>query len=201
MSCLQFTGSSPSDVLRTRGFTLVELVVALAILAIGVSFALPQLNSFVRRAQITSATNDLLAAIQTARAEAIKRSAPVAICSSTNGITCGSTANVWETGFIVFVDNVTPNGTRQAPGEVLISSTSAFPAGLTIQSTGSGGRVRFAPNGLMWGGAVGMRFEVANPTAGTSDERRYICVAQAGRAAAMNSKTFLNDPRFQNCGN
>jgi type IV fimbrial biogenesis protein FimT len=187
---------------RQRGFTLVELIVVLAILAIGVSFALPEMSTFLRRSEISNVTNELISGVNFARVEAIKRSAPVVLCPSNNGTTCTNTSGVWDDGYIVFVD-ANANGNRQTAatdGEDLIRYVGRFGRDVTVQSSGGASRVRFAPNGLMSGGAVGMRFQVGNSVKPIEDERRYICIAMAGRATAMNSATFLNNPAFAQCG-
>jgi prepilin-type N-terminal cleavage/methylation domain-containing protein len=189
---------------QSKGFTFVEMMVVLGIVAIAFSLALPELSGFVRRNQISSATNELLAAFGLARAEAIKRGAPVVVCASTNGATCatGGSASVWEFGYIVYVD-VNADGQRQTPvaaGEDLLRAIPAPGGQLAIQSAGAIPGVRFAPNGMLHGGSAGMRFAVTNPKSPSAEEYRYICIARAGRANAMNNQTFLNDTRFAGCG-
>jgi len=67
-----------------QGFTLVELMVALAILAILVSLAAPSFVAMTKNNRATAVTNDLIASFQLARTEAIKRNGTVLI-QSTNG--------------------------------------------------------------------------------------------------------------------
>jgi type IV fimbrial biogenesis protein FimT len=186
--------------LHRRGFTIVELVVTLAILAIAASFAIPGLNSFIRSNQITGVTNELLTSLSLARVEAIKANSPTVICASTNASTCstGGAAAVWETGYIIFADT-NGDGVRQTT-EQLFRAISRAPNGITVQSAGGANRPRFAPNGTLAGGILGMRFTVAHTGSPNAGEERYICMAQAGRAAAMNLNTYLNDARFAGCG-
>ncbi len=184
----------------SAGFSLIELMVVVSIIAIGLGLALPELSGFARRNQISSATNDLLSAINLARTEAIKRGASVVICASNNSTTAApSCGGNWEQGSIVFVDTNT-NGSRQTAEEI-VRVTSASPANVTIQLNSAQTQIRFAPNGMLNGAVAGARFQVANTRSPSANENRYICIARGGRAVAMNNDTFLNDPRFSACGN
>jgi len=79
-----------------RGFTLIELMVTLALVAILMAVAVPSLTTFQRNAQLTSFSNTMLASMNAARGEAMKRGryAMVVPADGTN----------WSSGWIVFVD-------------------------------------------------------------------------------------------------
>lgn len=62
-----------------RGFTLIELIVTLVISAILLSVAAPAYQSFIGSTALTTATNDLVAALNMARSEALKRDAAVSL--------------------------------------------------------------------------------------------------------------------------
>ncbi len=62
-----------------RGFTLVELLVTMTLVAILSAIALPSLSSFVTNSRVSSRANDFVAAINLARSEAVKRSSGVTI--------------------------------------------------------------------------------------------------------------------------
>lgn len=64
----------------SRGFTLVELVVVTAVLAILATIAMPNFTSLIRRNQVTSHANSLLADIQYARSEALAQRGFVSLC-------------------------------------------------------------------------------------------------------------------------
>jgi type IV fimbrial biogenesis protein FimT len=68
-----------------RGFTLIELIVVLAIVAIATLIALPSLRELLVRSATTTTANDLVTALSQARAEAIKRGTPVAVLSRSGG--------------------------------------------------------------------------------------------------------------------
>ena len=93
--------------LRYSGFTLTELVIALAIAAILLALAAPNMSSFIRNNRITTETNTLIAHINLARSEATKRNVVVALCrknpdpAKQSPPECGGgTANDWSSGWL-----------------------------------------------------------------------------------------------------
>ena len=85
---------------KTRGFTLIELMVTLMMGMIIVAAAIPSFLSMVQRNRVAAAASDLVADISQARGEAIRRGKAVIICPKD-----GSLTNGWE----VRVDNVCTN--------------------------------------------------------------------------------------------
>jgi len=99
---------------RDQGFTLIELVITLAVLGVLLGIAVPSFNSLIERNQQTTATHDLHAALNYARGLAITRREPVSLCAGVNG--CAASAN-WGKSILVFSD---PNQNGQLdPGEQL----------------------------------------------------------------------------------
>ncbi len=87
----------------SHGFTLIELVVTMAVAAILVAVAVPNLRTFIQNGRINTQLNDLIGDISLARSEAIKRRSGTGICKSTDGLTCVGGGN-WGGGRAVFVD-------------------------------------------------------------------------------------------------
>lgn len=79
-----------------RGFTLVEALVVVALVAILLGVAAPNLASFQRSSQLRAASSSFLAAVQVARAEAMKRGVDVYMVPAAS--------NDWATGWVVFAD-------------------------------------------------------------------------------------------------
>ncbi len=120
---------------RARGFTLVELMVTVAVAAVVLALAVPSFQTTLRNHRLTTYANEFIAALNLARTEAIRRGQPVVVCKSQDGNTCLEGGNKWEVGWIAFVDR---NGDykRQEnadPPESLLRVWPALPAGYTLR--------------------------------------------------------------------
>jgi type IV fimbrial biogenesis protein FimT len=88
---------------KSSGFTMIELMMTVAIGAIVLMLAVPSFRYVTNSNRIAAEINGLLGDLQFARAEAIKEGKTVTVCVSTDGLNCtGSTS--WEGGWIVFSD-------------------------------------------------------------------------------------------------
>jgi len=87
---------------KQNGFTLIELMVAIAVFAVTVTFAVPNLRDFIANNRIISKTNDFVSSLHVARSESVKRKVTVTVCGSSDGATCNTAS--WENGWIVFTD-------------------------------------------------------------------------------------------------
>lgn len=86
------------------GFTLVELMITLAVAAIILAIATPDFSNLIQNNRITSQTNELVSALHLARSEAVTRSATVTVCTRNSTVEdCDNSAD-WQDGWIVFVD-------------------------------------------------------------------------------------------------
>ena len=83
------------------GFTLIELMVTIAIVAILLAIALPSFESSIRSNTVATTTNELMGSLALARSEAIRNPGGAVICTSLDGATCGGT---WNDGWIVGPD-------------------------------------------------------------------------------------------------
>lgn len=176
---------------HARGFTIIELMVTLGILAILVGIAAPSFRESWMNARMTGLANDILADLNVARAEAIKRNARAYLCTSSDGTTC--TGSAWNAGWIVYVD-LNNNGVQDSATEPAIKSHSAVTTGNNIWSQGdlaggSGSRqVLFRPSGTSnVGGAIvffvlcDTRNTAAVGAARAENKGRLIRIEQTGR--------------------
>jgi type IV fimbrial biogenesis protein FimT len=88
-----------------QGYTLLELLVTLAIVTTLAVMAIPSFQDSIERNAREAAMLDLMGAIAFARSEAVSQSKKVSLCRSTDQSTCAaSTAGDWDGGWIIFGD-------------------------------------------------------------------------------------------------
>ncbi len=87
------------------GFTLVELIVTLSIVAILAMIAVPSMQQTIRQNRLTAYASTIVTAFNIARSEAIRRGGSVSLCSSDDLASC-RTSNItdWSEGWILFTD-------------------------------------------------------------------------------------------------
>lgn len=86
---------------RHTGFTLIELMITVALLGILLLWAIPNVTVFIQNARMSSVSSELMADISIARQEAQRRGRPVTICASSDGLTCLTGTPDWMEGWII----------------------------------------------------------------------------------------------------
>jgi type IV fimbrial biogenesis protein FimT len=91
---------------RHTGFTLIEMMMVLAISAILLTVAVPSFVSMTKNNKLTSHVNTLVSHVHFARSEASKRGTRIILCRTADATasspTCGGTAHTWSNGWLVF---------------------------------------------------------------------------------------------------
>jgi type IV fimbrial biogenesis protein FimT len=157
------TSLGRSDAWRQEGFTLLELIITIAIASLLTALAIPSYQYVMNDNRMAGEVNDLLAAMQYARSEAIKEGSDVVVCSSTSGTACSGAPN-WQTGWIVFSDPDN-NGTLEA-GETILKYHNAFTGTDTFVSADNiTSAVQFSRDGFAVGLAnAGVNMRLHNNT-------------------------------------
>ena len=126
-----------------RGVTLVELMIVIAIAAILLGLAVPNMQEFYVSNRLGSTANEFMAALSTARNEAMRRGVPVTLRS-----TAGS--QNWSNGWTLCIDSnaTTPAGTCAAGATNTLRTGNTLSAPLTLYSNGTfSAAVTFDANG------------------------------------------------------
>jgi len=163
------------------GFTLIELIIALAIGIITMTIAIPSFLTTIQNSHLTTETNKLVADINLARSEAIKRSADVWICGSANPsaaapVCAGSTT--WTTGWLLFIDDNGDNAFAAAD-DTLIRIGNAQASGSSVKFISTANTLTYTAEGILSTGSATFVVAICDDR-GTS-EGRQVQVNPTGR--------------------
>jgi len=119
---------------RARGFTLIELMVTIAIAAVLAGLAAPSFRQLIVNNRLKAHTSALHTSLLQARSEAIKRNSRVVLCKSSDGATC-ATAGDWQQGWVVFAD--ADNDAQIDAGELVIQKVAALSGDFVLKGDGN----------------------------------------------------------------
>lgn len=149
---------------RAEGFSLVELMVTVAVVAILAAVATPSLVSVVNNNRLAAQSNEMVASLQIARSEAVRMNAQVSVCRSTDGASCAA-AGAWTRWIVISGAQVLRDSSVRAP----------------VQITSGAATITFRPDGLSrdaTGGLTDNSFTVCVPTNKPPQNQRVVTLAR-----------------------
>ncbi len=163
-----------------HGFTVVELLVALAVAAVLFGYALPSFNEFTYQRTLTTRVNNLVLAVNYARSEATRRGATVSVQATD----ASDADNEWGEGFCVVVGNP---GNCNDPAAVLAT----FPEIENATIDGNVTSMSFNARGL-YTGATQVAVQICGADA-DDDPGRSLTMTMIGRVSANEAECFPAD--------
>ena len=140
MPCVHLLSLLIMYLVRSRsslGFTLIELILTLAVVAILATVAVPGFQVLIKNNRISSQTNELLAALRLVRSEAIKRAAVVSLCKRNKaGAACDAAAS-WRDGWLAFVNDDGDRPAQVDAGERILRVYGELSGGNTLSGGGN----------------------------------------------------------------
>lgn len=159
---------------RGAGFTLVELMVTIVVLAILLAIGIPAFASLIASNRLTSATNELMAALQTARTEALRRNARVTVCPAAP--TANGCSGAWRDGWIAFVDPSAGNAPSPENAADILFRGGPLPTGIVaVANAPLSSYVSFTADGAskqLNGGFLAGTLRVCSTSTALTNERR-----------------------------
>lgn len=175
---------------KSAGFTLVELLVTLAIVGILATWAVPAIRGLFMNNSMVSATNGLMADLIYARSEAVKRNAPISICPSTDQATCSGSSN-WSTGWIIFTDSNKNNAVDTGDTVLRLGDGSSS---ITITAYNAQSTPALSTAGLIFSSEG-----ILDPNNNTTAEARnfHLCDSRGSQYGQTVIVSAIGQPSFQ----
>ncbi len=169
----------------THAFTVIELLAALALLAIITGLAVPAFTELTQKQRIDATANELVAHLNLARLHAVTRRELTLLCPSDDGIRCNG-SNRWESGWIVFRD---PDRNRRIDNQSDLLRVGNPARGVEIDSAGRF-QVRYQPDGTA--GGSNLTLKICDRT--DPERARAVIVSNPGRPRVDDLPGHLSCP-------
>ncbi|MBL0626936.1 type IVa pilus pseudopilin TppE [Aeromonas jandaei] len=153
------------------GFSLIELMVTIALVSILLTVGVPSFGSILRSMTLTTQANNFVASINFARSEAIRRNSVVILSAAASNLT----QNHWESGWQVWIDS---NGNGTLDNGELLRLFPDIGAGSLVSNTSL---VRFSGSGFLDGRSPSALVFSLQPPGCAREASRDITVTPAGR--------------------
>lgn len=153
------------------GFTLIEMMVTIAVMAILLAIAVPSFTNATLGSKLSSYANSFVASAHLARSEAIKRNAAVTLCASTDGASCATTGG-WQQGWIVL------------SGTTVIQRQQALPAGMLFTEAGGVLSIIYQSSGI---NATSTTLTLCRATPSVGSQQREISISATGRPSVAKT--------------
>ena len=164
---------------HAQGFTLVELMVAISVLAIGLTIGIPSFQSFIEKNRSNAFRDRLYASLMLARSEAAKQGTFVSVCPSSDQSSCTASSDDWSNGWIVFVDANGDGSYSSSNDEILrVAEGINGDLSLTWTATDSTYSIRYDSQGFIRDGDG--EFSLC-PSDGDDQSKRGLKVGPTGR--------------------
>lgn len=166
---------------RGRGFTLIELMITIAVLAVLLTIGIPSFSEAILGSRLSSYANEFVASANLARSEAIKRNSRVGLCVSVDGASCSSSGG-WDQGWVVFHD-ANNNGAFDS-GELVLQRQQALAEGFSMTAAGGLRYIQFEATGI---GATASTLTICNKAVPSGSKQRIITLTAAGRLSVATT--------------
>lgn len=183
---------------RFKGFTLVELLVTVALAALLAGLAAPSFMRFMARSEMTAVVNDFSGAIQSARMEAISRNQCVSVCRrASDSLSCAAEDGSWNKGWIVYENPSCSADVEVNPvADRVLRSHGKVPATLMLNGeTGDAPSVVvFTPRGLPLNISMAMRMAFTDLRGEQAAPERIMALSATGRLRPTVRQAKPDDP-------
>lgn len=177
--------------MKARGFTLLELLVTITIAAILVAIAVPSFRTTIQKHRLRSATDNLQAAIDYARSEAVLRGTYVSVCASADGATCSAT-KTYETGWLVYAHPVATTAAQDVYSADTKKGMTLLRAGQALTQVSA----RAFDTGVVSFGQQGQLEPVSTRTNATQPMYFILCAVTTGNALPGQNTTRVPGSRI-----
>lgn len=138
-----------------KGLSLIELMMTLAIVGVLAALAMPSFRDIANANRAVSMANELVAALNFARSEAVKRGVTVSVCKTADpdaaSPACGTSGD-WTSGWQIFTDSGALGGVDGADSRLRVKQPS-WKGGSIVGDANFSNYVAYLPSGVSQGGS------------------------------------------------